>query len=280
MGIRECFVPRPGRVFAQADYSGLELATLAQVCIDLLGRSNLAEALNEGRDPHTDLGALIMGITYDEGAALRKSKDHTFDNARQTAKVANFGFPGGLGPAKLVLFARKTYGVELTEQEARDLKAVWLSKWPEMRDYFAFVNGLSGERDDRGQMRYTLKQLRSERVRGGATYTAACNSFFQGLGADATAQAGWLISKACYVERSSPLFGCRIVNYVHDEFIVEAPIETAAEAAEELSRLMVLGAKEWIPDVRLQAEPCLMTVWSKDAKTIRDAAGRLMPWSP
>lgn len=273
-GIRECFVPRKGHVFAQADYSGLELATLAQACIDLLGRSILADVLNTGRDPHTDLASLILGVSYDDAVLLKKAKDHAFDNARQTAKVANFGFPGGLGAAKLVLFARKSYGVELTEDEAKALKHVWFQKWPEMRDYFAYVAALEV---DGG---ITLEQLRSKRIRGGATYTAACNSFFQGLGADATGHAGWLISRACYVDTSSHLYGCRIVNYVHDEFIVEAPVERAPEAAEELSRLMVLGASEWIPDVRLQAEPCLMTVWSKDARTLRDDSGRLVPWSP
>ncbi len=274
-GIRECFTPRPGHVYAQADYSGLELATLAQACLDLLGRSALADALNAGLDPHTALAADILGISYADGERLRKAKDPTFDDARQTAKVANFGFPGGLGPGKLVLFARKTYGVELTEERARELKAQWLAKWPEMRDYFAHVNGLAGF----GGM-ITLTQLRSGRIRGGARYTEACNSFFQGLGADATAAAGWLIAKACYLERSSPLFGCRIVNYIHDEFILEAPEERAAEAAEELSRLMVKGAGEWIPSIRLAAEPCLMRVWSKDAKTLRDAANRLMVWAP
>jgi hypothetical protein len=274
-GIRECFVPRKGYVFAQADYSGLELATLAQACIDLLGRSILADVLNTGKDPHTDMASLILGISYDEAVALKKAKDHDFDNARQTSKVANFGYPGGLGAAKLCLFARKSYGVDLTEDEAKALKQTWFQKWPEMHDYFAYVTNLQ-EKD--GSI--TLEQLRSKRIRGGATYTAACNSFFQGLGADATGHAGWLVSKACYVDRGSPLYGCRIVNYVHDEFIVEAPTERAPEAAEELSRLMVLGASEWIPDVKLQAEPCLMTLWSKEARTLRDASGRLIPWSP
>lgn len=280
-GIRECFVPRPGRVFAQADYSSLELCTLAQACLDILGHSALADALNAGLDAHTALACSILGIDYDEGIA-RKDKGHPlhagFDDARQTAKVANFGFPGGLGAAKLCLFARKTYGVQITEERAKELKQQWLAKWPEMREYFSHVNGLQGSDGT-----LTLTQLRSARIRTckvPGTYTAACNSFFQGLGADATGGAYFLIAKACYVDTASPLFGSRIVNYVHDEFIVESPEAVAAECAEELSRLMVLGASSWIPDVKLAAEPCLMRVWSKDAKTLRDAAGRLLPWSP
>lgn len=280
-GIRECFLPRFGFVYAQADYSSLELCTLAQACLDLLGHSKLADALNEGIDPHTALACTILSISYDEGI-LRKDKGHPlhkdFDNARQTAKVANFGFPGGLGAGKLVLFARKSYGVELSEAQAKELKAQWLSQWPEMREYFAYINALQGA--DRV---ITLKQLRSNRIRScvtGGAYTAACNSFFQGLGADATAAAYWLVIKACYVDRDSPLFGSRVVNYIHDELILESPIEKAAECAEELSRLMVIGAQEWIPDIRLAAEPCLMSRWSKDAKTLRDENGRLLVWSP
>jgi DNA polymerase-1 len=284
-GIRECFVPRPGKVFIQADYSGLELATLAQACIDLLGKSELAKAINEGLDPHTELASSILGISPEEGRARRKSKDAEFDNARQTAKVANFGFPGGLGAPKLVLFARKTYGVELGETDekavkrAKELKQQWLARWPEMQEYFNHVNALPYEMTNEGK-RYTLEQLRSGRIRGGATYTAACNSFFQGLGADATGYAGWLLCKACYVDTTSPLYGCRLVNYVHDEFIAEADEARAAEAAEELSRIMVKGAQEWIPDVKLAAEPCIMRVWSKDAKTLRDEKGQLLAWAP
>lgn len=275
-GIRECFVPRPGKVFAQADYSSLELCTLAQACIDLLRKSALGEALNAGLDAHTALACAILNIAdYKEGERLRKTKDHTFDNARQTAKVANFGFPGGLGAEKLILFARKTYQTIITVEEARELKRQWFARWPEMPEYFAFVNSLIG-----GNGFAELEQLRSKRIRAGATYTAACNSFFQGLGADATGHAGWLVMKACYVDKNSPLFGSRIVNYVHDELIVESDEAVAPEAAEELSRLMVKGAQEWIPDVKLTAEPCLMRVWSKDAKTLRNDQGRLVPWSP
>ncbi len=285
-GIRECFVPRPGCVFIQADYSGLELCTLAQACLDILGHSRLALVLNEGRDAHTEMACLILGITYEEGIA-RKVKEHPchqeFDRARQTAKVANFGFPGGLGAKNLVKFARKTYRVwlDLTDKEAVDeakkLKRFWESAWPEMPDYFAHVNSHCSREGG------SIKQLRSNRVRsieGPKAYTALCNSFFQGLGADATGHAGWLVWKACYVDRESPLYGSRIVNYIHDEIIAETPEARAPAAAEELSRLMVLGASKWIPDIKLQAEPCIMTVWSKEAKTLRDERGQLKAWAP
>ncbi len=285
-GIRECFIPRPGRVFIQADYAGLELCTLAQACIDILGGSDLGEAINAGIDAHTDLAAQILGVTYDECKRRLKlpHEDPLYkaaSDARQSAKVANFGFPGGLGIATLILFARKTYKTIITEDEARALKAQWFKKWPEMPYYFDHVNQLGD----------TLEQLRSKRIRAGASYTAKCNSYFQGLGADAAKAAGWLVTKACYIGEapppvgvgkhwSTPLYGSRPVNFVHDEIIGETLEADAPEAAEELSRLMVLGAQPWIPDIKLKAEPCVMRVWSKDAETLRDTNGRLMAWAP
>ena len=272
-GIREAFTPRAGYVYAQADYNGLELRTLAQSCLKLVGRSALAEALNSGRDPHLALGAQILGISYQEAKENKKRAD--VDAARQTAKVANFGFPGGLGIEKLRLFAKKTYKVDLSEDRARQLKAQWLERWPEMVDYFRHVNEITDQ-----NYGATIKHLFSGRIRGGASYTAACNSYFQGLGSDATKHAGFLISAACYTQPRSPLFGSRIVNYVHDEFIVETrDLPTAHEAAHELARLMIAGASAFLPDVPPTTEPLLMRFWSKDAKPVFDSSGRLIPWS-
>lgn len=273
-GIRECFRPRPGYVYADADYSALELYCLAQACIDLLGKSHLAEVLNAGLDPHTALGADIMGISYEEGLALKESGDDAFDNARQTAKVANFGFPGGLGFKKLVLFARKSYGVIITEERARELKNQWLARWPEMAEYFAYVNSLFLD----GEETCTVTQLKSGRERGGCSYCAAANTHFQGLGADATKHAGWLIAKACYIDKSSVLYGSRPVAYVHDQWLVEVlDDEKAHDKAYELARLMKVGADKYLSEVPTKVSPLLARMWSNDAKAVFKN-GRLVPW--
>lgn len=271
-GIRECFVPRGGFVFAQADYEGLELRTLAQSCIKLVGASTLGVALNRGEDPHLRMASTILGITYEEAAQNKKRPD--VDAARQTAKVANFGFPGGLGVDKFIAFAKKGYNVTLTEEQAKHLKQQWLSSWPEMREYFDHIRKLTQNPDKLAKFQH----LFSKRWRGGATYTAACNSYFQGLGADATKHAGWLVAKACYVDKTSPLYGSYVVNFVHDEFIVEVPEAQGHEAACELERLMCLGANEWLVDVPTKAPPLLMRCWSKEAVAVYGPDGKLIPW--
>jgi DNA polymerase-1 len=277
-GIRECFIPRPGRVFASADYDGLELRTLAQVCLRVVGYSRLAETLNSGADPHMMVAAQLLGKEY--LWCKEHEKDDDVQLARQTGKVANFGFPGGLGPDKLVLFARMAYRVRMTRADAVRLKAVWLATFPEFKDYFKHIDTLED-----GQGDFTVEHLFSGRLRSKVFYCVACNSYFQGLGADAAKAAGYLIARACYYDRDSPLFGCRIVNYVHDEWILEVPDDAATgwagatAAANELARLMVEGGAPFLPDVPLTAKPQLMRRWSKKAKRIVDkSTGLLIPW--
>lgn len=275
-GIREAFVPRAGKVFAQADFSALELHTLAQVCLTLFGKSALGSVLNTGSDPHTDFAASLLAISYEEALTRKKVGDESLDNARQTAKVANFGFPGGLGAEKLCLFARKTYGVRITQDQARVLKEAWQERWPEMRAFFSHVGALIDEDTGIGQ----LTQIFSNRTRGGCHYTGLANSFFQGLGADAAKRATYLVSRACYAEPTNVLYGSRIVNQVHDELIVETDDTPAAhDVAIELGRLMVEGANEFLPDVPARVEPLLSRCWSKKAKPVF-VEGRLVPWSP
>jgi DNA polymerase-1 len=268
--VRSTFRPRTGHVFIQADYGGMELATLAQVCLDLFGESRLAEVINGGEDPHVAMAATLGGMGLDEAKRLRKAKDKRFDEYRALAKIANFGLPGGLGPATLVDFAAAA-GVALTLAEAKDLKAQWLRTWPEMRQYFTHINGLMNN----GVA--LLKQVRSNRYRGGARYCEAANSYFQGLGSDLAGRAWWYLSRACYIESDSPLFGSRIVNMVHDEFIGESLEDRAHECAVELETLMVKGAGEFLPDVTIAAPPLLMRWWSKDAQAVM-VDGRLVPW--
>lgn len=109
-GPRACIRARPGRVFCSVDYSAIELCTLAQVCIYTVGGSNMADTINRTKDPgslHTAFAAQMIGLPVDEMIAQVKAGDKKAKDYRQAAKAANFGFPGGMGAAKLVLTKRK-----------------------------------------------------------------------------------------------------------------------------------------------------------------------------
>lgn len=277
-GVRECFIPRDGFVFAAADVGGLELATLAEVLLNVVGWSKLAEAILAGRDAHADLACEILGIPLEEGErrkALGKELDPEFYLARQTAKVANFGFPGGLGIDSLVDYARALYGIVLTAEQARQLKATWSRKWPEMKVYFEIIHASVAA----GR---AIKQLYSNRYRGGLSFTAACNTPFQGLGGDAMKRVAWELTLDCFdYRRRSILLGSRIVNFIHDEFILEVRDDALAhDKAVALGDGMNRHIRQHLRNVPATAEPLLMRVWSKDAKPVYGPDGRLIPWEP
>lgn len=57
--IRPCVVARPGYALFSLDYSGMELGTTAQTCINLFGFSTLGDVINAGGDSHAYLGTYI-----------------------------------------------------------------------------------------------------------------------------------------------------------------------------------------------------------------------------
>ena len=297
-GYRECIEARPGTVFIQADYSGIELVALAQHCLDQGWHSEMAAALKAGRDLHTALAADLLGIAYEEAVQRRKAKDPQVAVMRQAAKQINFGFPGGMGPEKFVATVKKQisksdfraiFGDDPVEavEIAASFKTAWLNRWPEMRRFFADV----GDRVERGGGEFTLVQPRSGRLRGGCNYSQGCNSYFQGLTADGMKAALFAASAECYTgfgvfwerrlyhpHQTSPLFGCRPVIEIHDEFIFEAPEARAAEACERMCAVMVAGMQQYMPDVPVKVEPSMFRVWSKNADERRDVSSRLQVW--
>ena len=272
-GVRECWIPREGNVYVQADYSVAELCALAQCCIWLGLDSDMADALNSGKDLHLDMASKIIGCPYSIAEALYKEGNKEIKKARQTAKALNFGFPGGLGIDSFISFAKAAYNVDMEPDEAKKLKKQWLDAYPEMVFYFKAVKDRLAISD-----RFELRQWRSSRIRGNVGFTDGCNSPFQGLIADLGIDMCFHVARACYLDKDSPLYGSRPVAFVHDEIILESPRDTAHECAVELKAIMERRADAWCPDVKIKAEPCIMNRWLKDAETKYDSNGRIIPW--
>lgn len=276
-GIRECFVPRPGFCFVAIDHSGLELATLAQNCVTLLGRYDLANKLNDGVDPHAEIACEIHQISYQEGLVRKASGDKEFSNSRNCGKVVNFGRPGGLAAATLVLYAKTAYGIDMTLEFATELIQFWERVNPDGAAFLQYIRRLRrGDRFDLVIPGTTIQ-------RNQTTYCSAANCHFQGLGAALEAAVGWEIAREMYTGtdrqgRPSILRFCRIVLFVHDEFILEVPIGIQTEVAERLNWLMTEHPVllRYLPDVKIRAEYGAMIRWSKAAKDKRGPDGRLL----
>lgn len=372
-GIREAFIPRPGMLFVNSDLDAAELCTLAQVCLDWFGVSELAEDLQAGRDAHLGVAAEILGISYEEALARKMAGDPEIKQARNCGKSGNFGAAGGLGEKTFHEFARDTYGVALSREawitpdsdvEYRGAlvykidgvvcTSYVLDVWRRQRPIIAgpFFEQIAqwceeGERyhtQDGDTIKiYRAELLRSGRIRGGLGYTSGCNNEFSGPVADASKRAGVWIALECYLgDRTcdqchglgflrdrdlrilfhdkrvpsnkvpaigysleqglrfgapcpdcdgtgdagapSELDGCRPVNFLHDEHMLEAPIAYAAEAGERLSQIMIRELEAFCPDLAggrgVGSTPWIMDRWHKAADEQRDAAGRLVTWKP
>lgn len=276
--------------FFWVDFTAAEMHTLAQSCKDLLGFSILGDMLNKGVDPHTWFGGIAFeGFAPENAWELSKSLDKKrIKVLRTNAKPENFGFPGGMGAAKFQLYARKNYGVTFELVECERLRALWLQCFPEMPELFKYISALldggrkkkwrpKGEREpSRGMVRLA----RGGRWRGAVPFPAACNLQFQGPCSNGAKRALARAQRECFTVRNSPLYGCRVWNFVHDEIPGEGPLEQIQAAAERLS---IIAAEEFnedcCPDYPTDAEPIIGLTWSKQAGTVRDPVSKeLLLW--
>lgn len=270
-GIRECFKARDGYAFVTSDYDTLELRSLAQVCLDLFGMSDMAEALRKGLDLHLAFAASLLGVPYEDAKARYELGDDEVTLTRQLAKIANFGLPGGMGVTKFSEHVARS-GFDLPEEKVKELHEAFRASWSEMKQYFEHASFLA-------RASTQIKFVRSELYRGDVIYTSICNGYFQHLAAMGAKEALYLVTKACYLDKKSPLYGSRPVVFMHDEIMLEAPSKETHEVGQELVRLMKVGMEKWIPDVPITCSAAAMYRWYKGAKPVFDG-GRLVPGRP
>lgn len=274
-GLRECFRARDGYVLISRDYIGKELHTWSQCCITILGFSDMAKALNAKIDPHLDfaLDFMLHGMTYEE--ALKRKKEGHVKDARQASKAGNFGLPGGLGANTFRQYAKAQYQVILDDDQAKALIRGWKNKWSEGQAWLDYI----ARQMNRSTKRTTIEQLFVGRIRGNCSFPEAANGYFQGLAGDSAKAAGFELAREAYTVKSSPLYGCRPWNFVHDEFIYEAPEDQAHEAYMRMDEIMVEQGTRFCPDVPPRTEGAMMFNWSKAAEEKTDpVTKRVIPY--
>ena len=272
-GIRECIVPRPGYLWAGLDYGTLELCIQAQVCLEKFGFSDMAVAIREGKDLHAVLAANLVKVPYEQVKANKDVKGSKEKRGRDAGKVGNFGFWGGLGPRSLVDYARGSYGVRITVEDAYETKAAWQQTWRETGPFLKYVNEAVG--DDVA----TFYDPVTGYVRAGCDYCTFMNMHFQSRAAYGAKLAMFALADECYRDTTSPLYGSRPVAFIHDEFDLEVPEDVAHEAVQRAKQIMIAEMQKVCPDVPISVAPALSALWYKDAKAVyRD--GRMVCWEP
>lgn len=237
--VRECFIPRPRHKFLVADYVTIELCALAQTCITLFGKSRMADLINDGVDLHRWFASVV----------LSKSVDQVTKEERTYAKACNFGFPGGLGVKQFLQYAKYTYGISnLSQSEASNLKSKWIEAFPEMKLYL-----------DAGTQKFrskTTAKTITGRIRNNCTFTQAKNFPFQGLASDGGKLALYELIRSEY----------RVLNYVHDEFVLEVPSDDEDLMTEKvvLAECTMIDQMQIVcPDLKIGIESSICDYWKK-----------------
>lgn len=303
--VRGCCVPRDGWLLVSADYSAIELVSLAQRIYDLFGHSTLRDLILQGVDPHAYLGAqlayhLDQEIGFREAVEAEilspsqmqiyqcflecKSSDDEklkkfYGHYRKLAKPVGLGYPGGLGPEKCMGIAKDTYGIEGDIEMFTMLREIWHDTFPEMRPYFDHINKECHDPASPEDYCYTSPL---GMYRAGTTYCAAANGeALQTPTAEGALGGVFDLARACCdPTEKSILLGCRPLLFIHDENIIEIPDdELAHERSMEIARIMEYAMRAILCDMKPKVEPALMRRWNKAAEPVFEN-DRLVVWEP
>lgn len=268
--MKRAFLPRPGYVFAEFDYSQLELRVAA-----FLSRSvPMLEAFAAGQDLHRLFGADILTREHrklDPNAPLVQL-DEVSDEYRQRAKAGNFGLLYLQEAEGFRGYAEKVYGVELTEEEALDIYTGFFETWTGMHEWHqetirkARQNGRSIS--PLGRIRNLPDIFSPVAYLRGAAERQAVNAPVQGFGSDLMQMS--IASMYGYLDGTQPIQGAFPVATVHDSVEVELEEdrweEQAAEVIDRMENLDPHLAKFNVTlDVPLVADAKIGRWWGDDS---------------
>jgi DNA polymerase-1 len=203
-----------GRVFVIADYSQIELRIAAKIS----GDTEMLAAYTEGRDLHTLTAQNLTG-----------RKDVSKDD-RMLAKAVNFGLLYGMGAKGLQVYALKSYGVEMSSEEAGRYRRCFFETYPDLKRWHeqerrAWLRGHTETLTLTGRHRMNVQKL-----------TDRLNAPVQGAAAD-----GLKLALALLWERRGECPGAMPVLVCHDEVVVECDAERAADTEAWLKKAMIEG---------------------------------------
>ena len=216
--IRKMFVPKPGCVLVDADYSQIELRVLAHIA----GDETMANAFRTGMDIHTVTASQVFGVEPEQVTPLQ----------RRHAKAVNFGIVYGISEFSL------SEDIGVSRYEARDYIDSYLTNYRGVRTYMKQVvedaRNIGYTETMFGRKRY-IPELKSSNfnVRSGAE-RIALNTPIQGTAADLIKLA--MIRVDAALRANFP--EAKLLLQVHDELIVECPEAIAPDVAALVSREM------------------------------------------
>lgn len=211
--LRRMFVPAPGCVLVDADYSQIELRLLAHIS----GDESMQEAFLSGEDFHAVTASHVFGVPLNEVTS----------SMRRAAKAVNFGIVYGISAFSL------SQDLGVSAEEAKAYMDAYFARFPGVKRYMEDVVKKSretGYAETIFRRRRTLPEITASKY---ATRSfgerVALNMPIQGTAADIIKLAMVKVFKRLKEEGLSS----RLIMQVHDELIVECP-ENEAERVKSL----------------------------------------------
>jgi hypothetical protein len=216
-----------------------------------------------------------------------------FKHYRTMAKPTGLGYPGGLGAATFISYAKATFGLILDLETAQQLKELWLTTYPEMGQYLEYVGKCckdphhSIERyidDDGNEQKRTFYCYDTPRGmhRAKCSFCECANGqALQAFSAEGALEGLYKTQKAFWLaEDGSLLSNCMVIAFIHDEILWESPEDKlVGKRAKVVESMVITSMEEITSNVKAGAESAAMRRWSKDAKPIWDG-DNLIAWEP
>lgn len=201
---RTVFVPKPGCVFIDADYSQVELRILAS----LSGDAKLIAAYKDASDIHAVTASQVFHVPLEE----------VTPELRRNAKAVNFGIVYGISAFGL------SEGLSISRSEAKEYIERYFAAYPDVKKYLdgevAFAHEHGYVKTIFGRRRPVPDINASNFMRRSFSERVAMNSPIQGSAADIMKKAMNEVNRALRAGG----YESRIVLQVHDELLIEAPV--------------------------------------------------------
>ncbi len=216
--MRRFFVAGNGKTLIDADYSQIELRVLAALAND----ENMIAAFNNGEDIHRTTAAQVFNLPLEMVTPLLRSR----------AKAVNFGIVYGIGAFSLA----KDIGVSV--KEAKDYINGYLNHFSGVAEY---MNKMVSSAKENGYAQTLFKRRRylpelasSNHMMRAFGERVAMNMPIQGTAADIIKIAMIRVDDRLEKENMKS----RLILQVHDELIVEAPLDEADKALQIVTEEM------------------------------------------
>lgn len=220
--LRKVFIPKPGCIFIDADYSQIELRVLAHMSED----SSLIEAYNSAQDIHKITASKVFKTPFEEVTELQ----------RRNAKAVNFGIVYGISSFGL------SQDLSISRKEASEYIKQYFETYPGIK---AFLDRTVDEAKSKGYVRTIFGRIRpipelssSNFMQRSFGERIAMNSPIQGTAADIMKIAMITVDRKL---RENGLKS-KIVLQVHDELLLEVYKEEELEVRKIVEEAMTNAA--------------------------------------